>query len=166
MKIRLFYLIPSLILSFVFASCSDKKQKTSDNDGQQFVFEFSNEDSLAISDLANKYVNAFNSQDMESCADLLFRVHNDSVFPLTLDERKDFIASMRHISAFGCERREMALKTDRDNKVYIAIFLSEADSITPQSERPSAKFILNPVKIDGAWHLTVYDPSAEGVGIY
>ena len=167
MKTKVLYLL-SFSVSLLFSvACSDKKsQEAGDETANQVVFEFTNEDSISISNLVDEYVTSFNSGNLETCADFLFKVRNDSVFPLTLDERQDFIASMQRISSFGCERRDLALKTDRDNKAFIAIFLAEADSLNPQVERPSAKFILNPVKVEGKWYLTVYDPRAEGVGIY
>ena len=165
MKTKVLFILSFSVSLFLSVSCSDKKsQEAADNN--PIVFEFTNEDSISISNLVDEYVASFNSGNLETCADFLFKVRNDSVFPLTMDERQDFVASMQRISSFGCERRDLALKTDRDNKAFIAIFLAEADSLNPQAERPSAKFILNPVKVEGKWYLTVYDPRAEGVGIY
>lgn len=167
MKTKVLYLLSFSFSFFLVLGCSNKKSQGSDeNVTDQIVFEFTNQDSLSISNLVDEYVVAFNSGNLEKCADFLFMVRNDSVFPLTIDQRRDFIASMQPISAFGCERRDMALKTDRDNKVSLALFLAEADSLNPQADRPTARFILNPVKVEGQWYLTVYDPYAEGVGIY
>jgi len=166
MKLKVFYLLSIAGLLLFSVGCSDKKTQKPEENEAPFVFEFTNQDSISISNLVDEYVAAFNSRDLERCADFIFKVRNDSVFPLTTDERRDFIASMSNISAFGCERTDLSLKTDRDNKAYIAIFLAEADSLNPQAERPAARFILNPVKVDDTWHLTVFDPRAEGVGIY
>ena len=167
MKSKFLYLLSLTAAMFLFVACSDKKsQGAEENATDQVVFEFTNHDSVSISNLVDEYVMAFNSGNLEKCADFLFMVRNDSVFPLTIDERRSFIASMQPISAYGCERRDLALKTDRDNKVSLALFLAEADTLNPQADRPAARFILNPVKVEGQWYLTVYDPRAEGVGVY
>ena len=167
MKTKVLYLLSYSVSLLLAMSCSDKKSQGSEETvTDQVVFEFTNQDSISISNLVDEYVVAFNSGNLEKCADFLFMVRNDSIFPLTIDQRHDFIASMQPISAFGCERRDMALKTDRDNKVSLALFLAEADTLNPQADRPAARFILNPVKVEGQWYLTVYDPRAEGVGIY
>lgn len=166
MKSRYFYLLTSLVLVLFFAACSDKKPQATSGEANQFVFEFTNEDSISINSLVDEYVAAYNSGDLEACADFLFTVRNDSVFPLSATDRHGFISSMQPLVSFGCERKDLTLKTDRDNKIAIALFLTEADSESSQTERPFAKFILNPVKVDDKWYLTVYDPRAEGVGIY
>lgn len=155
------FFVALLVLS-AFTAC----KKNQGHDENVMVFEFSNQDSLDIKTLADTYINYFNSKDFESCADNLFTVRNDSIFPLTDDERNQFVSSMKTIPSFGCELMDLALKTDRDNKVRISIYLSEADSLNQGADRPSVNFVLNPVKVEGKWYLTLYDPHAEGVGIY
>jgi len=159
------YLFSTLSFLLIFGACTDKAPKS--HDGQEaIVFEFSNSDSIDIISLADQYVACFNSGNIEGCADFLYTVRNDSVFPLSTKQREGFLSSLQRMPSFGCERTDLTLKSDRDNKVQIVIFLAEADSTDLSKERPSVKFFLNPVKVEGTWYLTLYDPHAEGVGVY
>jgi len=156
-------MLSSAILAFV--ACTDKQPQTQEQSTRVF-YDFSNTDSLEINRLADDYVACFNSSNFSACADFLYTVRNDSVFPLDEKQRSEFIASMEHIPFGGCERQDLSLKTERDNQVRITVYLAEVDSLHPDAERPSVNFCLNPVKVEGKWYLTLYDPMAEGVGVY
>lgn len=156
-----FILIISVAVALFTVSCKDK-QPTNNDPNQPFVVIYEQEDSLAISNLTNEYVTRFNSGDFNQAADMLYFVRNDSVFPLTQDQREGYIQAMNHIGRFGCQLKDMELNTFKDNKVRIAVLLNENGSL--DEERGTVNFFLNPVKVENQWYLTLYDRYAEGVG--
>lgn len=152
-----------LLVALAFVACDSKKGQQAQ--GEEFpVFEFSDDDSVTVNGLADQYVAAFNAKNMEEAANMLYTVRNDSVFPLTDEQRTSFMAAMGQLPHFGVQKKEVKLRTDLDNQVRIAVLLAENGSL--EDEVGTVNFVLNPVKVQGQWYLTVYDKYAEGVGRY
>ena len=106
----------------------------------------------------------FNAGNFESAADLLFTVHNDSIHPLTDEQRMGYITAMQALPRFGCVLRELALYSDRDNELRLAIKMDpNADA---DHDKGTINFFLNPILVDGKWYLTLLSEYAEGVGLY
>ena len=156
----------AFFLTALLGACNSKDKNTA-QDGElipSVVFEFSSEDSLQVNELADKYVACFNANDMETAADMLYVVRNDSVFPLTDEQKLSFLHAMSQLPKLGFQKKELILKSDLDNKVRIAVLMNEGGSL--EEEKATINLFVNPVKIDGCWYLTAYDRYAEGVGRY
>lgn len=149
----------------MLVGCDNKKQQPETADESQMpVFEFSSSDSLIISQLADEYLAAFSVGDFNSASNMLYTVRGDSVFPLTDEERASYIDAMSHLPQHGCQKKEVILNTDRDNRVRIALLMNPEGSL--EEEIGTINYYLNPIKVEGQWYLTAFDPYAEGVGIY
>lgn len=158
MKASVYYVLVVLGLLCV-SSC---KNKPVENTNKPYVVIYEQADSQAIIQLANEYVARFNGGDFNQVADLLYFVRNDSVFPITDDQRKGFVEAMGQIGRLGCQLKDLQLNTFKDNKVRVAVLMSETGSL--EDEKGTINLFLNPVKIDNKWYLTLYDRYAEGVG--
>lgn len=150
----------SVLFIFGLCSCTDKKKDKGPN--APYVVIYEQEDSLAINQLANEYVARFNGGDFNQVADLLYFVRNDSVFPITQEQREGFVEAMSQIGQFGCQLKDMQLNTFKDNKVRVAVLMAENGNL--DEEKGTINLFLNPVKINNQWYLTLYDRYAEGVG--
>ena len=155
-------LLASALVVLALASCNKKEQVL--NDKGYPVFEFSQQDSTAIMELANDYLARVNNNDFESAAQLLYTVHNDSVFPLTDEQRQGYLGAMKALPVSGFALKELKLYSDRDNELRYAMQIGENGNL--ETEEGTTNFLLNPVEVDGKWYLTLRSEYAEGVGLY
>ncbi len=152
-----------LITLFLLASCHEKKVAEAP-DLSLPVFEFSNEDSLAISNLADQYMAYFKEGDYEGAIHLLNIVRNDSILPLPAEQAEGFKKAMSLLPIVDCSLKDLVLYSNRDNELRIALQISEDGDM--QTGKGCINFFLNPVEKDGRWFLTLRDEYAEGVGLY
>lgn len=151
-------------LVLALTGCKSDKKTGEVNEKGLPVFEFNNEDSVAVRQLADEYVQRFQSKDFEACADMLYTVKNDSVHPLTKEQRQGYVNAMQHLPFQGIAVKEQKLLSDKDNEVRIALLMSPDGDL--ETERGTVNFVLNPVYIGEKWYLTLRDEYAEGVGLY
>lgn len=145
-------------------SCTEKKTSAVTTENGLPVFEFSSQDSTAIMALAADYMTVFNIKDFETASNMLYTVHNDSIFPLTDIQRGGYIEAMKHLPIYGAAVKEMKLYSDRDNELRIAVQIAADGNL--ETEVGTINFVLNPVEVEGKWYLTLRDEYAEGVGVY
>lgn len=161
---RYFTFLGFLLVILLLASCRNGKTTGEVNENGLPIYEFNDKDSVAVRALADDYVNRFKAQNYEAAADMLYTVRNDSVFPLTGDQRNGYLQAMKMMPFRDCAIKEQILRSDKDNEIRIAMLLSEDGSL--DEEKGTVNFFLNPVYIDGQWYLTLLDRYAEGVGLY
>ena len=157
------YFFAFLVVTTIVA-CDFKKTNQESEESDRPVFVFTDEDSIAVSALADQYVNYLNAGSFEAAADMLYQVHNDSVVPLGGEERTGYIKAMSSLPSRGFQKKEITLNTDLDNRVRIVMLLTENGDL--DNEKDIMNFYLNPVKKNDKWYLTIFDVYAEGVGIY
>ncbi len=152
--------------SFAIISCQCSREKPVQQPVDDIlpVFVFNNQDSLDINELAVAYVNFVNSSDYEAAADLLYFVRNDSVLPISNEQRQGYLVAMRSLPILGCAQKELELYSDRDNKLRISLLINENGNLA--EDKGTINFFLNPVKNEDKWYLTLLDKHAEGVGLY
>ena len=151
-----------LLVLTLLLGCKDKPAKPEAETEKPLVVIYAHDDSLAIAQLVNVYVETFNTGDFEKVADMLYTVHSDSIEPLTSEQRASYVQAMQQIGRYGCQLKDMQLNTFKDNKVRLAVLMNENGSL--EDEQGTVNFFLNPVKINNEWVLTLYDKYAEGVG--
>ena len=161
---KFLYTILAGLLLFTLASCGGKKSSETEEAHGLPVFHFEQQDSTAIRNLAQDYVDRINHGDMDGAASLLYFVRNDSILPLPSDKRQEFVEHMKLIGKYGCEQKELELYSDRDNQLRIALKIVESGNF--ETGEGTTNLFLNPVQKDGQWYLTLLDTHAEGVGVY
>ncbi len=151
------------VLCFLTA-CNQSKKTSEVNEQGLPIYEFNNEDSVTVRTLADTYVQHFKAKDFEACADMLYTVHNDSVFPLSKEMRQGFVNAMKVMPIRDLAIKSQTLRSDKDNEVRIALLMSPDGDL--ETEKGTINYKLNPVFIDEQWYLTIRDKYAEGVGLY
>ena len=163
MKSKLFLFLTLLSLLFVTA-CKDTKPTAEVTDTGLPVFEFTSGDSTEIMQLANDYMARFSAKDFRGASDMLYTVHDNTIVPLTDDQRNGYEQAMNALPIFASAVKELKLFSDRDNELRIAVQVAEDGDL--ESEMGTINFVLNPVEVEGKWYLTLRDEYAEGVGLY
>ena len=161
MKLIKFYL-PLFLMALIVASCGgNKKQETSPE--VMLVpphLEFTASDTSAIRTLAEEYIAAFKEKDYEYAASMLRALHNDSIVELSDAERQQFLKTMRQLPNYGVKLKGFSLYTETNNRlIYLLQVVSSGHLDT---EEGIMRMYLNPVRRDGQWYLTIFDPEAEG----
>lgn len=165
MKLSRFLLTAGVAV--LLGACSGKskqpKQLTADDFLRPASMVYSSQDSLNISSLVSEFSANFSRQDFAACADMLFKVQNDSVFPLTNAERKGYVKAMsaQFHDIYGIRTSSFVLRSDKNNDVKVTVQIAEDGDLYKNIGTISLS--LNPVFKDGNWYLTLLDKYAEGV---
>lgn len=122
--------------------------------------DFSAEDSSAVRSLAKEYLAYFDAKDYDSAASMLHKVQNDSVVELTGAEREQFLKTMRKLPNYGTKLKGFNLYTETSNRLLYLLQVTSGGSL--EDEAGIMRFYLNPVRRNGQWYLTLFDPEAEG----
>ena len=162
MNYKYFCLLLSTFL--LLCSCTENKKVENVTENGLPVFEFNSQDSLEVRQLVDQYVSFFSQNDYDSMADMLYVVHMDSVIPLSGNDREGFMKAISILPNFGCEVKDIELVSDHDNRVRIALKVTEDGDLA--KEKGTINFFLNPVLSDGKWYLSLLDENAVGVGLY
>lgn len=154
-------------VTMILGACSNKskqpKQLTADDFLRPASMTYSSQDSLNISSLVSEFSANFSRQDFAACADMLFKVHNDSVFPFSNEERKGYMKAMtaQFHNIYGIRTSSFVLRSDKNNDVKVTVQIAEDGDL--YKNIGTITFSLNPVYKDGNWYLTLLDKYAEGV---
>lgn len=162
---RLFITFLSVLACFLFVGCkSEKKVKTAKDLLRPASMIYTSQDSSRIRELVNEYIEAFSKQDFDATADMLYKVKNDSIFPLTDAEKTKYKKAMSLLPVYGVKEQSFVLRSDKNNEVRLAVQIVSSGNIDEGIGVTSVS--LNPVVKDGQWYLTMLDEKAEGVNIH
>lgn len=158
-KILLFTLASIMLI----AGCGKKKEKvqTAEELLRPASMTYTKQDTADIKYLVNTYVSYFGKGDLDGCADMLYTFRNDSVFPYTKEQKDKFKNAFSVFHFYGSEVQRMILRSDRNNRVDIALQILKDGNIA--KNKGTMTFSLNPVVIKGKWYLTLMDTNAQGV---
>lgn len=160
---KIFLILNAVCLVVMFDACGGKRpEQISAQDLPAFTF--TNADTTSIQQLAEHYVDLVCEGNFEAAADMLYVVRNDSILPLSEEQRTGYLTTMRVMPFYGCTLKELNLFSDRDNELRIAMQITEDGN--SETGEGCTYFFLNPVEKDGTWYLTLLDKYAEGVGLY
>lgn len=160
------YLSLVALCLLLLASCGDKKKETGPQNQylRPVTLDLSSKDTVQIRQLVDNYVQAFSDNNFEAASQMLYRVENDSIKPLTDKEREDFVKAMKHFTIYACELSEFTIRTEKNNEMKLKVQIIENGDL--ENNIGVTHFSLNPVLKDGTWYLTVRDKDAEGVENY
>ena len=143
-------------------SCkSDKKPDLKSEYIRPASMNYSKQDTLEINSLVASYVETFNKKDFVAASNMLYKVRNDSIFPLSESERTQYINAYSHFPTYGCKVKSFLLRSDKNNEVKLLVQIISSGSL--EKEEGVTSVSLNPVCIKGKWYLTLLDKNAEGV---
>lgn len=158
MKLKhFFYIIAAVLLT---VACSSKKEKA-EPILRPASMDYTSQDSAEVFNLVSQFVEFFGHNDFESASLMLHTVHNDSIFPYTEEQRKDYQQKMQMLANYGCRMETLILRSDKNNEVRLKVKLLPIGTL--DDDQAITHVYLNPVVIDGQWYLTLRDLKAEGV---
>ena len=122
---------------------------------------YSGKDSSDIKTLVENYVSALKSKNIEAAANMLYFVRNDSIFPITDNDRKGFTALYSSMPILDGKATTLILRSALNNEARVVVKVKEDGDI--DRNIGTTTISLNPVQIAGKWYLTLLDKSAQGV---
>ena len=160
---RIWIVLAALVL---VVSCSEKKQKTTEELREELIIPkmtVDKSDSSAVLQLANQYMDLLKNKKVDEAIGMLYYLDsNDSIVPLpeNLVERQKTILKTFPVLSYEFNGLIFNKETDTQVKYTIEFFEKE-----PGDNRPNTTaMFLKPVRQDGQWYLTVADSnSANGV---
>lgn len=146
----------------MLVSCkSNKKDKIDETYIRPASVVFSAQDTSSIDSLVKIFVEYANKGDLSNASSMLHVVEKGKIEELPLEKRKKFEMLMTKFPFHGCETNSMHLGGEKDNKVGISFKISPNADVKTGSGCIS--LVLNPVRIQNVWYLTLRDEDAEGV---
>ena len=159
MKLKQLFFI-SMVAVLAFSSCSKKKQ-SDDLILRPASMVYTAQDSADIWNLCQQFADFFGKNDFESCSMMLNTFRNDSIFPYTDKQRKEYIQKMQMFSNYGCRIDAFVLHSDRNNEISLKVKLFNIGTL--DDDKGITHLFLNPVKVEDTWYLTLRDHRADGV---
>lgn len=160
MKLKQLFFI-SLVAVLAFSSCSNKKKQEIDLVLRPASMVYTAQDSADIWNLCQQFADFFGKNDFESCSMMLNTFRNDSIFPYTDKQRKEYIQKMQMFSNYGCRIDAFVLHSDRNNEISLKVKLFNIGTL--DDDKGITHLFLNPVKVEDIWYLTLRDHRADGV---
>lgn len=162
MKLKIFT-ICMLCMTLIFVGCKSEKKK--DPLRSEYLrpasMDYSSKDSSEIKTLVDNYVENFKNKNFQVTASMLYKMRNDSIFPLSEQDKQKYIDAYSHMPIYDCGVKGIILRSDKNNEVKVTVQVIPNGSI--DNEQGTTTFCLNPVLKDGKWYLTLLDENAEGV---
>ena len=112
------------------------------------------------------YINCYKNNDLEAASRMLYKIKNDSIFPLSENERKQYMEALSQFRIYDAKATGFILRSDKNNEMTITLQIIPSPQGDIEKGTGVMKFALNPILKDGQWYLTLRDLNAEGVENY
>lgn len=122
------------------------------------------QDTIDVMDLVTQYMEIFKTGDLKNAANMLYTVKDSKVHEYTDEQKQEFVNSLSAFHVFDYHISSLYFDSERNNEVKIKIQIVPDGDLS--TDKGVISFVLNPVKIDNHWHLTLMDLKAEGVRRY
>ncbi len=157
-------IVIAILALCLVVSCKNKKA-VDPNRQSEFIkpasMNYSHEDTMHINQLMEDYVAGFAAKDYDRTANMLYKVVNDSVFPLSDKEKANYKKAMSQIPNYGCKMKSFILHSDKNNEVAFSVLMVPNGDL--EKGIGVTTLTMNPVIKNGKWYLTIRDNRAEGV---
>lgn len=161
MKLKYVLMAAGTVGALVISCKSEKKQHNWNEYIRPASMEYTKKDTADINALVDNFAALYTKKDFQSVSDMLYKVHNDSIVPLSNDEKSAYVQACNHMNIYGCKKKSIILRSDKNNEVKLTIQIVSSGDL--DKEIGVTHLSLNPVYKDGKWYLTLLDKDAEGV---
>lgn len=152
----------ALVICLSLVSCkSNQKDKIDETYIRPASVEFTAKDTSSIDSLVKMFVQYANNGDLSNASSMLHVVEKGKIAELPVEKRQKFEIIMTKFPFHGCEENSIHLEGEKDNK--IGIFFKISPNADVRTGSGCIKLVLNPVRIDNVWYLTLRDEDAEGI---
>ena len=153
-----------VVFALLFAACDSKKNDTESQNPnliQMPDIALTEQDTTEVLNLVDQYMSLFKSGDIDGASSLLNIVRNDSIIPYSAEQRQEFATHLAPFHVYDYHVRSLVIRDRKDNSVEIDIQIMPDGDL--ELRKGVSKFVLNPVKKDNHWYLTLMDLGAEGI---
>ena len=138
---KFIYVFLGATLSLGMLSCSSGKKKEM-TIAEQYLrpasMNYSGKDSSEIKTLVENYVSALKSKNIEAAANMLYFVRNDSIFPITENDRKGLTALYSSMPILDCKATTLILRSEDSSEIDGACRHRQTDRYHNNLIKPSA----------------------------
>lgn len=159
MKLHVTAIAFSVFVVLALNSCKKEQPETTTYLRAPLV-EYTKQDTVEIQTKVSEYVEHLKNGEYQECADMLYFLRNDSVFPLTAEKKQEFISAMNMLPIQDAQLSTLVLRSDINNEMDVKVLLKVGGDI--DSEEGVTHFFLNPIVKEGKWYITLVDENAEG----
>ena len=83
--------------------------------------EYSKMDTAKINELIDNYINCYKNNDLEAASRMLYKIKNDSIFPLSENERKQYMEALSQFRIYDAKATGFILRSDKNNEMTITL---------------------------------------------
>lgn len=160
MKIKL--LLSSLLVVLLFG-CAGESKKASPTVEEILLpptAEYTGQDTTAIMNLVNQYVDLLKAEDYDAMTRMLYVYTGGNVLPYTAEQCDSLARGFKMLAVFDAQVTSFILRSTENNQVGITIQIIPDGNIA--EGKGITRFYLNPVKFEDQWYLTILDKDAYG----
>lgn len=146
-----------MAVAFIFSGC---KEKSRVQQVQEFRSELTKEDTTQMLKLSDQCMELLKAQKTNEALSMLYEYdeENKELTPLNDKTRKRLETRLKFFPVLDYERVYYSFLLEGVNDVKYRIKFAEEENPEQNGEAKTA-FMLNPVKVDGSWYLTVKNGS-------
>lgn len=154
MKKIAFFILGLVTLCFI--SCKDKKENKviiPDDPRMDQSMKRTSEDTLAVLDMANKFLTALKENDLKGALDQLIEVDSNAVKPMSEARKRELAQGLGVFPVESYTIDEVIMFSDSDTEVRYTtkMFPDSVESKIPGT----TKGALHAYRINNEWHLTI-----------
>ncbi len=158
MKRQYFYL--TIILLLILSACSEQKKEKKQTAQDKFISELTAQDTLDILRLSNACMDTLKMGHIDAAIDMLYIIRNDSLIKVPQNKEKELRQNFKFFPVVDYKLDYYAFIDQANNDVKYQIEFFKHTS--PEDKTPNTiGFMINPVKVDGKWFLTLKDPDRK-----
>ena len=149
----------SLLSVALFSACSDTGKKPSSKvaaDSPQMAL--SANDTASVLRLTNDFLELITSGRVDDAISCLYILDGDEILPLPVEHQEGFRELWNAFDIKGYAINSFTFKTETDTKVNYSLYLKDP---TTSRNPPAIKGLIEPVRRDGSWYITLANVEGE-----
>lgn len=154
-----YMLLAVLALMFVVA-CTEKKKEPVPM-GVQAEMELSAEDTTAVQELADSYMELLKNKQYDEAMQMLYYVDSlQDIIPIPEVQKQNTLRMLQTFPVLDYHCDGIIFHKEMDSQIKYTIEFFEKDPEHPEIPNTTAMY-LKPMRKDGKWYLTVYDTASH-----
>lgn len=154
---KVIYIVLSAAFVLSFTSCKEKSRVQRE---QEFISELTKEDTTQMLKLSDGCMDLLKQNKIDEALSMLYEYDEESkaLNPLSDETRKRLQKQFKFFPVLEYTRNYYSFMLEGVNDVKYVIKFAEEEHPEENGEAKTA-FMLNPVRVDGTWYLTVKNGS-------
>lgn len=158
MKKHFFYF--AIFALIMLSACSEQKKEKALTAHEKFISELTAQDTLDILNLSNACMDTLKLGNVDAAIKMLYVIRNDSLIRVPDYKEKELRQKFKLFPVLDYKLEYYAFIDQANNDVKYQIEFFKHNS--PDDKTPNTiGFMMNPVKVDGKWFLTLKEPNEK-----